>query len=1018
MDEQLFANPPNEYRPAPFWSVNDVLEPEKLRRHVREFARVGYGGWFFHPRVGLSTKYLSPAWMDCFEAALEEGKKHGHLCWIYDEDSYPSGFAGGLVLQEYPQYRGKTLKIVEDEAPADRRILARFAVRTSGSSLIKSRRLDPDQQPESDEEELFFIEEPDLIDGWHNNNAYVDMLNPAAIDAFITITHERYAERFREDFGKAIPGVFTDEPHIAPRGGHWAWTDDLEVDFQKEHDYSLFDHLPELFFRGEKSGRVRTDYWRTVARRFQKVCLQRMADWCEEHGLVLTGHCWEHEFPRCGYAGSFNYAEIPMQWPGIDVLGVNAPKARLRGKIQSQTGRITVVKSISGLAHQFDRKRIMSETYGGGGWEMTFRDLKEVLDWQCVLGVNYIVPHLSHYSLRGCRKRDFPPVFLDYAPWWPELRLINDYTGRLCYALSTGAPKVDIAVLQPLSTAWDTCGSWPEEVATLDRIGMLYEGLLHELAAAQWEFDLVDEMTLAEHGGVKDKRLVVGKAEYSVMVVPPMHTLYSAALDVLEKFCKAGGQILWVPPVPQLVDGGDCGKLGELLASENSQTVPLDGASLEEPLKALVLRSLVAQPMGSEVPLPVYVQTRELSDCETVFWMNISEESAMVKFRYAGAAAVEEWDLLSGDVKGIPADVEEGQTTWWAHVVPGQSQLLRFRQGGKPSKPALSPAGQKPCAAVDLTAKWQHQLGNPNVLVMDMASYRVADESWSEPKQIWMVLKELRERFGMANERELRGNRGARFYDIWADPKRFETIQLRQHVSCTVDPDTLGPLHLVVESGERFTVTVNGQSGASPDGTWISDCFTTFPVGGLLRRGENEIVLTTDFVEDSELETVFLTGDFGVWRHGATAFELGSLPEVLGPGSWVEQGLPFFSGRLRISQDVKLPDGDGQWRLMASNLILPLATVYVNGQKAGDLLWPPYCVDLPCNGGETVRLELECITGMRNTLGPWHWDVAWDEYPITGPTSWLNQCGGWNNEYHLYPDGIPEGLRLERIGAE
>ncbi|MBM4087716.1 MAG: hypothetical protein FJ272_23245, partial [Planctomycetes bacterium] len=386
VEKELFLSPPNDCRPAPFWSINDLLDPAEVRRQVREFARVGYGGWFFHARVGIATRYLSADWMDAFAAALDEGKQHGHLCWLYDEDSYPSGFAGGLVLREHPEFRGKAIKMAQGEPPAGCRVMARFAVKGGTSvplvrSLAGARRLREGEPPAQGEQLLTFYEALYPTGGWFNGGSYIDALNPSAIDAFLRSTHDRYAERFRAEFGQSIPGIFTDEPHIQPMTGPFSvtWTDDFDAEFQRQHGYSLLDRLPALFFTMPDSGRVRTDYWQTLARRFQTACIGRMAEWCERHGLALTGHCWEHGFPQAGHAGSFNFAEIPMQWPGIDLLFGNTEKGRLLGRLQGQVGRMTVVKSISGLAHQFGRPRIMSETYGGAGWEATFRDLKEIL---------------------------------------------------------------------------------------------------------------------------------------------------------------------------------------------------------------------------------------------------------------------------------------------------------------------------------------------------------------------------------------------------------------------------------------------------------------------------------------------------------------------------------------------------------------------------------------------------------------------------------------------------------------
>ena len=61
-----FASPSSTYRPAPFWSWNDTLTEEELRRQIGQLQGAGYGGFFMHSRVGLETEYLSDAWGNAY----------------------------------------------------------------------------------------------------------------------------------------------------------------------------------------------------------------------------------------------------------------------------------------------------------------------------------------------------------------------------------------------------------------------------------------------------------------------------------------------------------------------------------------------------------------------------------------------------------------------------------------------------------------------------------------------------------------------------------------------------------------------------------------------------------------------------------------------------------------------------------------------------------------------------------------------------------------------------------------
>ena len=118
MDRATFKNPPKAFRAAPFWSWNDDLEPEELVRQVGLMDEAGWGGFFMHSRVGLITPYLSERWMECIRAAVAEAKCRGMSAYLYDEDKWPSGFAGGLVPAQKREYRDLALMCKVNDRPA------------------------------------------------------------------------------------------------------------------------------------------------------------------------------------------------------------------------------------------------------------------------------------------------------------------------------------------------------------------------------------------------------------------------------------------------------------------------------------------------------------------------------------------------------------------------------------------------------------------------------------------------------------------------------------------------------------------------------------------------------------------------------------------------------------------------------------------------------------------------------------------------------------------------------------
>jgi len=202
------------FRGAPFWSWNDKLDPEELRRQIREFHQQGLGGFFMHARIGLDTPYMSEEWMQAVAACIDEAKKLGMLAWLYDEDKWPSGFAGGLVSGRGGDYNQKLLRVREipvdwnmrEFIPHDRS-LAVYVVTRKGRQWLEWKEVTGKALNMSEHRGKVIVE------FFVERSGYIDVMNPKAVEAFIRVTHDAYRERFAEEFGKTVPGIFTDEPN-------------------------------------------------------------------------------------------------------------------------------------------------------------------------------------------------------------------------------------------------------------------------------------------------------------------------------------------------------------------------------------------------------------------------------------------------------------------------------------------------------------------------------------------------------------------------------------------------------------------------------------------------------------------------------------------------------------------------------------------------------------------------------------------------------------------------------------
>ncbi|MCL1887780.1 MAG: hypothetical protein FWF96_02780, partial [Kiritimatiellaeota bacterium] len=451
---------------------------------------------------------------------------------------------------------------------------------------------------------------------WYNHQAYLDTLDPDAVEAFIASTHEAYRKHLRADFGGVVPGLFTDEPFYmyvnSTLRGRPAipWTPKLAAFFKRTFKYDLAAHLPELFipFPNDAPSQTRWHYYDTLSQLFSDHFAKRIGEWCGENNLLFTGHIqWEANIitqTRC--VGSAMRFYQHMHAPGVDILN------------ERNREHDTVKQAVS-VARQFSRAWRLSETDGGTGWDFSFAGRKALGDWQAALGINLRCPHLAWYSMQGVAKRDCPASIFYQSPWFAHYAKVENYFARVNVLLTRGAETRRILVVHPIESAWLHMAhgrglAQPEQTAAA--MIRLRDLLLQQ----HLDFDYGEETLLRDFGVLeKAPRLFLKDAPYDVVVIPEMRTLRTTTLDLLERFADAGGVIIWTS-VPALVDAQPSDRAKKL--AQKTIVAQNDRALLAalEPFRSLS----IADPSGDEIRSALY-NLREDADaaylfvCETSF---------------------------------------------------------------------------------------------------------------------------------------------------------------------------------------------------------------------------------------------------------------------------------------------------------------------------------------------------------------------------------------------------------------
>ena len=1029
-----FRNPGNDYRGAPFWAWNGKLEPEELRRQIRIMHRMGLGGFFMHSRVGLDTAYLSKDWFACVDACVDEAKKLKMNAWLYDEDRWPSGAAGGLVTRD-PRYRMRSLQVKPLASAAEFRwtpdTVGAFVARLDGAIARDVRRLPrgvkPPQLAEG-ETLIAFVVELQPCSDWYNGFTYLDTLNPEAVRKFIQVTHDAYRKRCGGEFGKAIPGIFTDEPnHGAILGrdnntghpGGLPWTGRLPAVFKKRTGYDLLPHLMELAYDVEGCGMTsaRYHYHDCVTHLYVDAFCRQIGEWCAKNKLLFTGHQLEEDSlsSQTNMVGSCIRTYEHMQAPGMDLL--------------TEHWRVfNTAKQVSSGARQFGAKWRLTETYGCTGWDFPFAGHKALGDWQLALGINLRCQHLSWYTMSGDAKRDYPAGIFYQSPWWELYAKVEDYFARIHAIMTLGEEVRDLLVIHPVESMWMLVKTgWrrnPETQAFDDA----FVKVTNTLLAEHLDFDFGDEDVMSRRARVVTADgapvLRVGKARYKAVLVPPMKTMRRATLTLLRKFKTAGGIVSFAGEIPSAVEG---------VASDEARAFAADcphtpdlGPAVAAPLAA-TRRVSIAAPDGTEIGPALYL-LREDKDACYLFVCNTGEDFARSTAPFMSQPLVRDRTLAFPEVRirgfancpGAPlelnpetasittADAARGSDGWDIRTsLPALgSRLFILPKTNAAAIPAVPrPAALRTVRTETLGGEhWNITLSESANLVLDRPRYRIGDQSWQEATEILRVDAAVRAALRVPR-------RGGGMVQPWArkapvHPKQTP-VALAYSFDCTSLPS--GDLFLALEEPQTFRISLNGQpvTTTSECGWWVDRSLRKLPLDtASLKIGRNELLLECDYVETLPgLEIVYLLGNFGTTVAG-TAVSVTAPPSSLRIGDWVPQGLAFYSGSVAYRRTIQPARESGARVFVRVPEYRGVAVrVLVNGQPTGIIAWEPNEIDITDRLTDApVELAIEVVGHRRNSHGPFHINVKWPAW--TGPGQFACGPDAWFEDYQLVPCGL------------
>ncbi len=940
---QGFPDPLKTYRPAPLWVWNDEMTHEQIDYQLEELAGHGFGGAFVHPRPGMVIEYMSDAWFDAWGHALKKAKELGLHLNIYDENSYPSGFGGGLVSSQCPEALQTLIRfeVVESAKEVRGNCISAFAVKEKDGKYTDA--VNVLEQPQEEwrnygDKILAIVLEQPATSGWMAGYAYVDLMRPQVTETFLKTTHEQYYKHFGEDFGSTIQSIFTDELSVCTaEDGRQNFSYWFAYEFKKRNGYDLEKHLPCIFtdVEGEcfdyPAKKVRFDYYNTIHELLVENCIQKTSKWCEDHNVNWTGHYMEHLWPHVGEWTSpamQSYYEY-HQWPAIDMLLSNYLRST---PVHALTHTIREVKSV---ANQFGKERIVCELYGAGGWDSNFEDYKRMGDWVLVNGINFISQHLTYCTLMGARKHDHPQSFDWREPWWDEYTLMNDYLGRASYLLSRGKMEQRVLVLNPSTTGY-LCSPAEEKGTMFSNPAMdcikvpdmtEFLNLCQKLSDLQWDYDLGDEYTLQRHGRPTDGKLEVVKQQYScIFVSGSMKNLLSSTVELLRTAAASGVKIIAVGTPGCYVDGvWDENTYKQL--QEIWESAELD--ELDEKLASLLGRRIITT---NPFPEGFAHMCRKLENGDEIwFFTNQAMEPYRTTLSLCGED-VKQMDLFTGDVKPMAYSVKDGWLSISVNLVRNQSLML-YVSAETSEDAGISAHNEElactACRSSQVAMKLMSILpDSENVLPVSYADY--ADEKNVYVKRV--CDRVFKDRGFASNPWDNKVQYRTNILDRNAEYGEGSGFTVTYYFNVDSIPEKL---EVVAEHPELCHLRINGKDVAwLPDTHWLDHHFGVTDITAWTVLGENQVEMVVDvFNVLMEVDTIYLKGNFGVEIHEGKWII--TQEKEMTYGSWREQGHPFYSQAVNYQYRFTLQEVPEKALLDLTDYDAVVISLTVNEQYAG-----------------------------------------------------------------------------------
>ncbi|WP_112313031.1 carbohydrate-binding protein [Pseudogemmobacter bohemicus] len=502
---------PEPGRPAAYWFWSGIPSSQQMHAQLTGFREAGFSRIYIQARPSMPLDlYLSDDYLAAYRAAVEIMAGLGLKAGLYDDYAWTSGQAGGRVVAGADHLRERHLFWAVSDRP-EARISGITA--TLGASLGPAVRdwiheggrpvctdwqlvaaviLWPDGQVEdrTPAARLITAGESGALARLDTlppgarwiffaatriaSSRVINYLLPEAGARFVSVGLEPYAQALAGLMPDVVDQLFFDQP--APVLYRWneaegnllnsfLWSEDLAAGLAARGPPGP--QLAALLFEtGPDTAATRSFVWRLYTRLIGEAFFAPLREFCDRHGLALTGH---EILPHvAGFALNGGFSSIDPRvalaadffgldrWRDITAVDANnlAPQLApmLGDSIARASGRRGCLTELYLTAER-------TETRAAGQWEITPAALRAAMIRLHLLGAGQVILHALYADPGDTSPEPLANMRFDFAPgynlqpWWGVMRALTDEITALAAFLAAARPQAQVALLYPYETA-------------------------------------------------------------------------------------------------------------------------------------------------------------------------------------------------------------------------------------------------------------------------------------------------------------------------------------------------------------------------------------------------------------------------------------------------------------------------------------------------------------------------------------------------------------------------------------